>query len=164
MRTLTKKCNVSLSTVSRAVNKHLNMTSYVQRYCHLLTAKAKAFRAKRSPNFLSFIKYQEKALVFVDEKKFTVDTEVNHKNSHVIAYDPSDIPPMFQIKNHASLMLFSTMASDGSITKPHFIVAGLKIGTKEYLDILKTSLLWWMEQNFGLDNVVLIQDSGSSHT
>lgn len=49
MTTLAKKRNVSLSTVSRAVNRNLGMTSYVRRRRHLLTAKAKAIRAERCP-------------------------------------------------------------------------------------------------------------------
>ena len=37
-------------------------------------------------------------------------------------------------------MVFSSAASDGSVMNLHFIVAGLKIGAKEYLDILMTSV------------------------
>ena len=68
---------------------------------------------------------QEK-LVFVDEKKFVVDAEVNGRNSPVIAYNRFDIPPVFQTKNPASLMVFSATASDGSIMNPDFIVAGCR--------------------------------------
>ncbi|XP_052829645.1 uncharacterized protein LOC106875947 [Octopus bimaculoides] len=85
MTTLAKKHNVSLSTVFRAVNKNLGMTSYVRHCCHLLSTKAKAIRVERCPKFLSSIKHQgeEKILRFVNEK-FTVDTEMNHRNSHMI--------------------------------------------------------------------------------
>ena len=92
-----------------------------------------------------------------------MDAVVNCRNSHVIAYHPSDISPMFQTNNPASLMVFGATASDGSVINPYFIAAGLKISTKAYLDYLKTTLLPWMEQNFGLDNVMLIQDSAPSH-
>ena len=87
--TLSKKCNVSLSTVSSAINRDLGMTSYVRRCHDMLTAKVKAIIAERCPQILLFIKHQGagKALVFVDKKKFTVDAEVNCKNSGVIAYD-----------------------------------------------------------------------------
>ena len=98
-----------------------------------------------------------KSLVFVDEKKFTVDAKVNYRNSNVIAYDPSDVQPVFQTKNSTSLMVFGTVASDGSVVNSHFITAGLKIITKKYL-------LPWMDHNFRLDNVVLIQDSVPNHT
>ena len=65
--------------------------------------------------------------MFVDEKKFTVDAEANCRNSHIIAYNPSDVPPVFQTKNPVSLMVFSATASDGSVFNPHFIASGLKI-------------------------------------
>ena len=143
MTTLAKKCNVSFSTMSRAVNRDLDMISYVWRCCHFLTAKAKAIKAKRCSKLLSFIKHQGAgiAFVFVDKKKFTVDAEVNRRNSRVIAYNPSDVPLVFQTKNPASLMLFGATANDGSVMNAHFITASLKISTKEYLDILKNSLL-----------------------
>ena len=47
---------------------------------------------------------------------------------------------------------------------PHFIAACLKIGTTGYLEVSRTSPVERMEQNFGLDNVVLIGDSAPSHT
>ena len=71
-------------------------------------------------------------------RKNSMDVEVNYRNSHVIAYDPSDVPPVFQTKNPASLKVFGAVVSDGRVMNPHFIAAGLKISTKEYLDILKT--------------------------
>jgi hypothetical protein len=60
-------------------------------------------------------------------------------------------------------MVFGAVASDGSVMPPHFIEAGLKINTQEYLRILETSLLPWIEQKFGCNNVVLIQDSAPCH-
>ena len=66
---------------------------------------------------------------------------VNHRNSDSIAYDPSDVPPKFQTKNPASLMVFGALASDESVVNPYFIAVGSKIGIKEHQDILKTSLL-----------------------
>ena len=92
----------------------------------------------------------------MDEKKFIEDAKVNRRNSRVIAYDPSDVSPVFQMKNPTSLMVYGAAASDRSVINPHFIVAGLKIGTKEYMEILKTSHLPRMDQIFGLDNVALI--------
>ena len=93
-----------------------------------------------------------------------MDSEVNHKNSRVIAYNSFDIPPMFQTKNPGFIMVFDAAANDGSVMNLYFLAVGSKIGTKKYLDILKTSLLSWMEQNFGFDNVLLIWDSAPSHT
>ena len=55
--------------------------------------------------------------------------------------NPSDAPPVFETKNPITLMVFDAVVNDGSVMNPHFIEAGLKIGTKEYHDILKISLL-----------------------
>ena len=44
-----------------------------------------------------------------------------------------------------------------------FVGAGIKIGTNEYLEILEASLLPWIESNFGLNNIVLVQDSAPAH-
>ena len=49
-----------------------------------------------------------------------------------------------QSKNPASVMVFAAVASDGKVMPPHFIDAGLKINTAEYLKILKDVLMPWM--------------------
>ena len=111
---------------------------------------------------LSFLKHKgaSKIVVFVDEKKFIVDAEVNRQNSRVIATDPSNVPAVFQAKNPASVMVFGAVASDGSAMPPFFIEAGLKVNTDAYIRILiYTALVPWMQEKFGLDKVVLVQDS-----
>lgn len=165
MTTLAKNRCVSVSTISRTVRNDLGMKSYVRQRRHLLTAKAKAIREERCPKLLSFLKHNgaSKVVVFVDEKKFVVDAEVNRQNSRVIAVDPSEVPPVFHTKNPASVMVFGAVASDGSVMPPHFIEAGLKVNTVEYISILETVLLPWMEKKFGLNNVVLVQDSAPCH-
>ena len=100
-----------------------------------------------------------KIVVFVDEKKFIVDTVVNRHNARVITIDQSEVPSVFHTKNPASVMVFGAVASDGSVIPPHFIDTGLKVNTVQYIAILKRILLPWMEKRFGLDNVVHVQDS-----
>ncbi|QQP34878.1 Putative LOC100197594, partial [Caligus rogercresseyi] len=46
---------------------------------------------------------------------------------------------------------------------PHFVEAGLKINTVEYVHILEEVIFPWMDDKFGLDNVVLVQDSAPCH-
>ena len=89
----------------------------------------------------------------MDEEKFTLDTEMNPSNSFVISYNSSNIPHVFKTKNPAFMIVFGSVASDGSVMNPHYIAAGLENGSKEYLDIFKTYLLQWMQQNFGLDKM-----------
>lgn len=97
MTTLANKRNVSLSTMSRAVNGNCDITNYVRRCRYFLRAKAKTIRTEKCPKILSFIEYQgaRKFLVFVDEK-FAVDSEVRRRNFQVIAYSTSDIPSLRQ--------------------------------------------------------------------
>ena len=61
----------------------------------------------------------------------------------------SDVIHVFPTKNPASLMVFGAAVGDRSVMNPHLIAAALKIAPKEYLDKLKTSLLPFMEKNFG---------------
>lgn len=165
MTTLAKNRNVSTKTVHKAVHEDLGMSSYVRRRRNLLTEKAKAIRAERCPKLLSFLKHKasSKILIWVDEKKFVVDAEVNRQNQRVIAFDPSDVPPVLQTKHPASAMVFGAVASDGTIMDPHFIKAGLRLGTKEYLEILQTVLLPWIDQHWDRSDVVFLQDSAPSH-
>lgn len=127
MTTLAKNRHVSVKTIHKAVHDDLGLSSYVRRRRNLLTAKAKAIRAERCPKLLSYLKHKacSKILIWVDEKKFIVDAEVNRQNSRVIAADPSEVPPVLQTKNPASAMVFGAVASDGTIMDPYFIEAGL---------------------------------------
>ncbi len=54
----------------------------------------------------------------------------------------------FTTKTAARVMVFSAVASDGSITQSHFIKGGLLINTSVYLDILDHVLLPWMNCNW----------------
>ena len=61
-------------------------------------------------------------------------------------------------------MAFGAAARDGRVMPPHFVPAGLRIGTNEYLAILEEVMIPWMEQHYSLDQVVLVQDSALAHT
>ena len=130
MSKLAQKRSVSRSTISRAVNEDLDMKSYVRRVRNLLTTRSCALRAERFPKLLNHLKHKgEHVRVFVDKKKFVVDEVANKQNTRIIAFDPSEVPPVMQSKNPASVMVFPAVASDGKVMPPHFIEAGLKINT-----------------------------------
>ena len=69
------------------------------------------------------------------------------------------IRPVMQSKNPASVMVFVAVASDGRVMPPHFIKAGLKINTAEYLNILNDVLLPWIYRYYDATKVMLVQDS-----
>ena len=154
-----KSAAVSRSTISRAVNEDLDMKSYVRRVRNLLTTRSRALRTERCPKLLNHLKYKGGHVrVFVDEKKFVVDEVANKQNTRIIAFDPSEVPPVMQSKNPASVMVFAAVASDGKVMPPHFIEVGLKINTTEFLKILKDVLMPWIRRNYDPFKVMLVQD------
>ena len=114
------------------------MKSYVRRVRNLLTTRSRALRGERCPKLLSHLKHKGGHVrFFVVDKKFVVDEVANRQNTRVIAFDPSEVPPVKQSKNPYSVMVFAAVASDGKVMPPHFIEAVLKINTAEYLKIGK---------------------------
>ena len=105
----------------------------------------------------------EHVRVFVYEKKFVVDEVANCQNTRAIAYDPSEVPPVMQSRNPASVMAFAAVASDGKVMLSHFIESGLKINTEKYLKILKDVLMPWIRRNCDPFKVMLVQDFAPAH-
>ena len=164
MSKLAQKRSVSRSTISRAVNEDFDMKSYVRRVRNLLTSRSRALRAERCPKLLNNLKHKGGHVpVFVDEKKFVFNEVANKQNTRIIAFDRSEVPPVMQSKNPASVMVFAAVASDGKVMPPHFIEAGLKINTAEYLKILKDFLIPWIGRNYDPFKMMLVQDFAPAH-
>lgn len=162
---LARDRHVSHRTIRRAVNGDLGMRSYVRRRKNLLTDKAKQLRKDRAQLLLNHLKgLKGHVTVFVDEKNFTVDEAANRQNARFIATSSDGVSPVLRSKHPASVMVFGAVAGDGRVMPPHFVPAGLRIGTNEYLTILEDVLIPWMEQHYSLDQVVLVQDSAPAHT
>ena len=156
MSKLAQKRSVSRSTISRAVNEDLGMKSYVRRVRNLLTICSRALRGEKCPKLLNHVKHKGGHVrVFVDKKKSVVDEVANRQNTRLIVFDPSDVIPVLQSKNPASVMVFAAVASDGKVLPPHFIKSGLKINTAECLKILKDVLMPWIRRNYGPFKVML---------
>lgn len=164
MASLAKKRNVTKMTISKAVRKDLGMKSFCRRRRNILTAKSRAIRNERSLLLLNHLKHRGGDVrIFVDEKKFVVDEVSNRRNSRCIAKDSSCVPPVMESKFPASVMVFGAVASDGKVMPPHFIEAGLKINTVEYLKILEEVLLPWIKKNYDPMKVMFVQDSAPAH-
>ena len=88
----------------------------------------------------------------------------NRHNSQVIAASPAEVLPVLESKHPASVMIFGVVPCNGHIMPTHFVPAGERIGTTEYLTILEEVLIPWLEQHYNLDDVVLVQDSAPAHT
>ena len=102
--------------------------------------------------------------VFVDEENFTVDEAANRQNARLIATNPEGVSTVLRSKHPASVMVLGAVAGDGRVMPPHFVPAGLRISTNEYITILEDVLIAWMEHHYSLDQVVLVQDSAPAHT
>ena len=70
------------------------------------------------------------------------------RNSRIIAYNPSDVPPVMQSKHPTSVMVFGAVASNGKVMPMHFIEMGCKVNTVEYLKVLKEVLIPWTKKNY----------------
>ena len=60
-------------------------------------------------------------------------------------------------------MIFAAVASDGKVMPSHFIAAGLKINTAEYLKILNDVLLPRIRKNYDATKVMHVQDSAPAY-
>ena len=74
-----------------------------------------------------------------------------------------DVPWVMKTKFPATVMVFGVVSSEGHIMPPHIFEVGLKINTKEYLDVLKSVVIPWCNQVAGGRHWVWQQDSAPAH-
>ena len=142
--------------VSKAVRKDVKMKSYCRQRCCLLNPKSKAIRVERSPLILNHLKNHEGDVrIFVDEKKFAVDEKTNC-NFQVIRKSYEEIPAVMESKHPALVIVLSAVVNDDRIMPPHFIKAGSKINTSEYVKILKEVLIPWFKKYYNHEWVMFI--------
>ena len=79
-----------------------------------------------------------------------------------IAMNNRDMPRVMK-KFPAMLMVFGVVSSKGHIMPPHIFEVGLKVNTKEYLDVLKSVVIPWCNQVAGGRPWVWQQDSAPAH-
>ena len=58
-------------------------------------------------------------------------------------------PKVMKINFLATVMAFGVVSSEGHIMPPHVFEVGLKVNTKEYLDVLKSVVIPWCNQVAG---------------
>ena len=63
-----------------------------------------------------------------------------------IATNNRDVPRVMKTKFLATVMVFGVVSSEGHIMPPHIFKVGLKVNTKEYLDVLKSVVIPWSNQ------------------
>ena len=80
-----------------------------------------------------------------------------------IAKNNRDVPRVMKTKFPATVMVFGVVSSEGHIMPPHIFKVGLKVNTKEYLDVLKSVVIPWCNQMAGGKPWVWQQDSAPTH-
>ena len=165
MEKMSKLRNVSKMTISKAVRKDLKMKSYCRQRRCILTAKSKANRIKRNPQFFNYLKNGEGDVrIFMNEKKFVGDKKTNRPNSRVIAKSHEELPAVMESQLPASIrVFFQQLQTNSKITPPHFIKAGTKSNTSEYVKILKEVLMPWIKKHCNHEPITFIQDLAPAH-
>jgi len=164
MRKTAKALNISEKSIRTAV-RMLGAHSYVRRRRQLLTKKTKEARLARGKKLLNFLKKKDSStvLVFSDKKNWTVDQSRNARNDRYLAYSVEEVPPINQTKHPASAMMLGVVASDGRRMPPFWFPKGLRVGSKEYLDVLKSAVKPWLDANYPDGNYVWQQDGAPGH-
>ena len=63
-----------------------------------------------------------------------------------IAMNNRDVPRVMKTKFPATVMVFGVVSSECHIMPPHIFEVGLKVNTKVYLDVLKSTVIPWCNQ------------------
>ena len=66
-----------------------------------------------------------------------------------IATNNRNVSRVMKTKLLATVMVFGVISSEGHIMSPHIFEVGLKVNTKVYLDVLKSVVIPWCNQEAG---------------
>ena len=73
----------------------------------------------------------------------------NSQNLRWIATNNRDVPRVRKTKFPATVMVFGVVSSESHIMPPHIFEVCLKVNTKVYLDVLKSVVIPWCNQEAG---------------
>lgn len=170
MRKMARELDVSRSSMQRLIKNDLNMKSRARVKVPLLTEAQQESRFSRSKVLLNNVKHAAagRAILFSDEKIFTVNAILNRRNDRWIGGGPSDVPDNVKYtnttKHPASVMVFGLISSDGKKMPPVFIPSGVRINTDKYLAIMNDKVKPWILANYPDGNYVFQQDGAPAHT
>ena len=85
------------------------------------------------------------------------------QNDRYITDNPEEVPIVMHTKFPTSVMLLGVVSSDGDVMPPHFFPAGLRVGAKDYIEVLETVVKPWMDGIAQGQPYVYQQDSAPAH-
>ena len=165
IRKMAKFKGVAPSTIGIAI-KDVGMASRVRPSRQLLTTKQKEARVTKGKKVISALKKKPRktVMLFSDKKNFPVDQAHNRRNDRVVIPKGSTAPPIMKTKHPASVMVLGVVASDGQKMPPHFFPCGLRVGTEEYLKVMRRVVKPWIESTYPDGNYIWTQDGAPGHT
>ena len=93
-------------------------------------------------------------ILFMGEKYLTVDPfSSSHTNRYIAKGRAKDAPDHIRLVQNtyhpAQIMMFGLASSNGMKMDPVYLPIGLRMGGKEYLElVLKAHMLPWIQTNF----------------
>ncbi|XP_014787787.1 uncharacterized protein LOC106881793 [Octopus bimaculoides] len=107
-----------------------------------------------------------KVLIWSNEKIFTVEGFTNRQNERFYAHNAGDLPKDSRSYLHHQkpglIMVWATVASDGSKSPLILIDAGIKVNSEVYTEMLNEKVLLWVTETFG-DHYTFTQDGALAH-
>jgi len=169
LRKMSKELRVNRETLRKFVRKKLNLRSYKYHEVQLLTPDQKRKRLDRCRTLRQrFANGAHLAILFSDEKIFTIEQTLNRQNDRILAGQSADIPRVIRdikrTQKPASVMVWAGMTSDRKLPLV-FVEKGVKLNAHTYGDlILRGALKPWANRNLGGAPWVFQQDSAPSHS
>lgn len=162
LRKMAKEANMSATSMRRIAKEDLNLTSRSKVVCQSLTTIQREKRVTRSKSILNWMKSNGgRAIVFTDEKNWSVDPYSNRRNDRYMAVSKEDVDPSvrYVAKNKfpAKAMSFGLVGTDGFVFKPIWIEGNLD--SKRYIQMLDEQVLPVLDNHYGVT-----QDGAPCHT
>lgn len=151
-------------TISNAVRHDLGMASRVRPPRQLIADKQKELRLERCKKLVCDLKRRSTVRLFSNKKNFTVDQAYNRRNDRFISSEAASVIPVNRTKHPVHVMMLGVIASNGKKMPPVFIPQGLKVNQHVYMDILKTRVKPWIDEEFPGVPVTWQQDGAPAHT
>ena len=168
MRKMAKKLEIDEKSVRTIIRKDLGLNSYRIQKVHELTDKMMSNRLERCRQLRErFSSARYKAIIFSDEKIFTIEPFTNRQNDRILSPNISSANSNGRLAGRRahpqSVMVWAAAAYDG---KPPlvFVPQNAKINTETYQNlILKKALIPWTKAHLKSRPFCFQQDSAPSH-
>ncbi|QQP38996.1 Transposable element tcb2 transposase [Caligus rogercresseyi] len=137
MRKQAKNLGVSKDTIRNAV-QDLGLVSYVRRRRQLLSDASNETRVIKSKKLLTLDEAQRVlGPDLLRQEAVDSGSGPRQQNDRYLAYCIEEVPPINTTKHPASAMMLGVVSSDGNRMPPFWFPKGLKIGAKEYLEVMQ---------------------------